>query len=124
MTARSSSISLAIALLAGCYDQPDLEIAVTRDPPGATSGTNVTLYVCRDAADTKCKSNSAFPPGEDSAKRTVFIFIEDDLPSILVKVGDMYCVQVVLGDDTVKRSLSLLVQPHEWSAASEMVPCQ
>src|SRR5262245_22848201 len=124
MTARSSSYSLALALLAGCYEHPDLEIAVTR-PQGSMD--NVHIAVCRVDDPDRCKGNAVFPTDSKASTRTVFVFVDADLAQVWIEIdalNNRFCAKVALTGETLQRTLTLdMVDPMPIWSNESFEPC-
>jgi hypothetical protein len=106
MTGRSSNISaaLALAIVAGCYAKPDIEITAVR-----SADYNIEITLC----GTTCKEPKAvFPTNVPDMTRSVFIFVEEDLAQIRLSLDRdspdfAGCVTVELGGDTLERTLTI-----------------
>jgi hypothetical protein len=115
---RYRSVALA-ALACGCYAEPDVQIAVTRD---VGSGYNLGVNACTSS----CDHNFVFPDGSGDTQRDVFIFVERDRPTVRLELDRdspscwRGCITIPLAGDTVHRSMSLTatLQPG-WSGGGE-----
>jgi len=106
MTGRSSKfLSVALTVIGGCYEAPDLEIAVTR----RSHGDNVIITVCHVDDLRRCSKGGAFPMDYADDVRTVFVFVDADVPEVWVKLehGDKNCAKIQLAHQPLQRTLLL-----------------
>ena len=124
MTGRRSNFrSLALVLVAGCYEKPDIEIAVTR----FQAGVPVEIRVCRIDNANDCEGNAVFPGAE--LERKVFVFA-DAGPVVAIKLFASTdedwreCYRVQLADEPLQRTLRVVspVTASTWGC-EPATPC-
>ncbi|HEY5922056.1 MAG TPA: hypothetical protein VIV11_10320 [Kofleriaceae bacterium] len=114
-------------LVAGCYSEPDIEIAVTR----SEQSVPVDIRVCASDDTNMCRGNRVFLADSDELERKVFVFVDNGARDVVLKLfgsTDMdwqRCVRIQLLDETLIRSLDIedLSAENAWGCVPA-TPCE
>ena len=106
------SFVISLALLAGCWDDPQLRLDVSR----ADTSANLAIWVC-EPDDTRCTHNDAFP---DMTEITRHVSIFTSSPAILLwlEVGSSQqeCIDVQITSHELVRDVAIGTNALMWCA--------
>ena len=124
---RSHIGALALAVVAGCYDEPDIQLFVHRPPEAAPPLHVLTGNICKPL-ECSCKEQDLFG-GELVLHNTFAFYIDDGIDTVvlrLVSASANYrkCVTIDLAPSMLVRKFDLRESIDRWSCPKTPDDCE